>query len=218
MTATLAQLRAGFDPVYEAKQIHPVPAAPSVGREEFLLGRCRGKIVLDVGASGPMHDMIERVAKRCYGIDMAGMPLDQWVKGGKQGVLHVNLDSEPFEDGTEFGRKMLPELADVELVVCGEVLEHLSNPGRFLDNLRADYHMRHGGHCCPVIFTVPNAFSDVARLSLETGIECVNIQHCAYYSYHTLKELVTRHGYRIDEHYWYKGRPRFSEGLIFVCS
>src|SRR3990172_4625529 len=48
------------------------------------------------------------------------------------------------------------------------------------------------------------------------GIEHLsNPEHVAYYSWHTLKVLVERHGYGIVEWYWYNGEPGTAEGLIF---
>lgn len=192
---TIAELRetlSGPSPAYRAKQLHPVPDAPVVSREAFILERCKGKVVLDIGASGPLHDGIKQVAAKCYGID----------REASDGIDAINLDSvHPMSfDGVRRG---------VEIVICGEVLEHLSNPGNFLSWLREQYSV-------PVIITVPNAFSDVCRKWMEEGTENVNVEHVAYYSYHTLKELLRRAGCQIKEHYWYKGRPRFAEGLIVV--
>lgn len=180
---------------YEAKQLHRVPDAPVVSREEFLLERCAGKLVLDIGASGPMHDAIVKVAKECWGLDR--------VSGPK--VIACDLDDDlpniPWDSS----------YAAPEIIVCGEVLEHLSNPGRFLGKLRSAY------PSVLVVITVPNAFSDAARKHLANGIECVNLDHVCYYSYTTLKELVSRSGYAIRSWRWYNGKPMFAEGLIFVC-
>lgn len=194
MTVTLDDLRdnaSGPSPEYAAKQLHRVPDAPTVDRRAFILDRCRGKVVLDIGASGPMHQAIEEAAGKCYGIDRDDSP----------GVVGVNLDSYPVP---------LPYWDDVEMVVCGEVIEHLSNPGHFLQALWLTYKS-------PVIITVPNAHSHSGLRSLERGIENVNIDHVAWYSYRTLKTLLTRVGYEIKEFYWYNGKPRFAEGLIVVA-
>lgn len=196
MTATLSELRNGRNPAYEAKMIHRVPDAGVKDRRTFILSRCEWKVVLDIGASGPMHEAIVQVAKRCYGID----------KPNRSDVLLgadvIGVDLDDLESN-------LPLFDDVDIVVCGEVLEHLSCPGWLLHRLKSIYR-------CPVIITVPNAFSEAGMKAMARGIENVNLEHVAYYSYHTLKELVTRHGYEVAEHYWYGGRPMFSEGLIFV--
>lgn len=201
---TIAELRnslSGPSEEYRRKQLHAVPEAKVVNREEFILSRVAGKVVLDIGASGRMHEAICKAARFTYGIDRpCGKPWGQSdvVLGGRCNIyLDLDLDER------------LPRYDEVEIIVCGEVIEHLSNPGWFLKRLR-------GGYRCPVIITVPNAFCDSGRRQLEGGIENVNSDHVAYYSFHTLSELVRREGYKIREHYWYNGRPRFAEGLIFV--
>lgn len=197
MTTTLAELRNSLDgppPSYARKQLHPVPAFPVVDREKFILARCKGKVVLDIGASGWLHKALCKTAAKCYGID----------KEPGEGIVGIDLD------GLYGGCERLPFWADVELVVCGEVIEHLSNPGAFLRALRA--------YNCPVIVTVPNAMMDVGRRWLESdSTENVNIDHVAYYSWRTLKTLLERYRYVVKEWYWYKGRPLFAEGLIAVA-
>ena len=194
---TLHQLRSdpeywgGERTAYRAKQLHSVPDCPVVNRREFILTRVKDKIVLDIGASGPMHEAIVAVSALCYGIDR---------EDGK-GVVGANLD-DPTVD--------VPQFLNVEVVVCGEVIEHLGNPQSFLQRLRAAYGK------VPVIITVPNAFSTSGLNALAKGIENVNQDHVAYYSYTTLTRLVTRVGYEVSEAYWYNGQPKFAEGLIFV--
>lgn len=178
-------------PEYVAKMLHAVPDAPVVDRAAFIRERCQGKVVLDVGASGPMHDVIVKVASTTYGLDRRDGP----------DITGFDLDA------------ILPELPcfkDVEIVVCGEVLEHLSNPGWLLARLHEQYRV-------PVIVTVPNAFTAAGRKHLENGIENVNKDHVAWYSYHTLKGLLERHGYTIAEFAWYNGQPFTAEGLIVVA-
>jgi 2-polyprenyl-3-methyl-5-hydroxy-6-metoxy-1,4-benzoquinol methylase len=202
MTMTLDDLRNSLDgpsEEYRRKQLHPVPEAKVVDREAFILERVVGKVVLDIGASGRMHEAVMRASEFCYGIEKPGVPaMSALVRGDH--IEYLDLDDCSAR---------LPQFKDVQIVVCGEVIEHLSNPGWFLKRLRAAYK-------CPVIITVPNAFNDGCRKTLERGVENVNNDHVAWYSFHTLSELVRREGYEVKEHYWYTGRPRFAEGLIFV--
>jgi hypothetical protein len=199
---TLDDLRNSLDgpsEEYRRKQLHPVPDAKVVDREAFILERVAGKAVLDIGASGRMHQAIVETAKRCYGIDRPPVGWSDVAGPHRVGDdFGIDLDDYSAE---------LPKL-DVQIVICGEVIEHLSNPGQFLQKLQS--------YRCPVIITVPNAFNDGCRRTLERGVENVNNDHVAWYSFHTLSELVRREGYEVKEHYWYTGRPRFAEGLIFV--
>jgi hypothetical protein len=183
-----------IDPVYAAKMLHPFPKWDCVKRPEFILERVTGKVVLDVGATGPMHQAIAKVATRVYGWDRADGP----------GVTGINLDDVTVE---------LPVYPDVEIIVLGEVLEHLSNPGWFLTRLRKAY-------ACPTIVSVPSAFSEAGRAMALRGIECVNLDHVAWYSPKTLGVLLERAGYRIAVGAYYNGKPiqpaQFGEGLVVV--
>ena len=198
--STIADVRnnlSGPSKEYRDKQLHPVPRCKVVERVKFIVERCRNQRVLDIGGSGHLYDRIHAVATEHWAVDhpsMAGK-LDRY------GVFYLDLDAT---------HAMLPN-RQVDVVVCGEVVEHLTKPGHLLDLIRAEY-------TCPVIITVPNAFSDIGRSHLERGIENVHYDHKAWYSYHTLKALLERHKFTIDEFYWYNGRPLFAEGMIAVAS
>ena len=107
---------------YRAKMLHELPPAKTVDRAKFLLERCTGKRVLEFGASGPMHEAIVTVANECRGVDRNDAP----------GVIGFNLDDVGFD--------YLPEtVGPPDVIICGEVLEHLSNPGWFLERLRKQF-------------------------------------------------------------------------------
>ena len=48
------------------------------------------------------------------------------------------------------------------------------------------------------------------------GLENVNKDHVAYYSYKTMMTLFNRYEYEVIEWYWCKGKPRVSEGIVFI--
>jgi hypothetical protein len=175
---------------YDAKMLHTIPPAPAVDREVYILECVKGKVVLDIGASGPMHEAIKQTAKDCYGIDLHAPAGDHY--------FSINLDTAAS----------LPSIEGLEIVVAGEVLEHLDNAGHFLDLLRK--------YDCPIILTVPNAFNMVGFNSAKIGTEIVNPEHVCYYSYWTLTVLLKKHGFRTIEWMWHRGKPNTAEGLIFL--
>ena len=177
-----------LSPEYYYKMIHRVPPAKVVDRRAFILERLEGQVVLDIGCAGPFSVEVKAKAAGYFGIDRE--PGDWW---------QVDLDIMPP-----------PYESSVTLILCGEVLEHLSNPGFFLHNLRTFYPNR------LVIFTVPNAFSEGSRRSIQRGVECVNKDHVSYYSWWTLTNLLKRYEYTVSEWYWYNGAPLTAEGLIMV--
>lgn len=190
--------RRGRTPEYAARMIHEVPDAEVVDRAAFLVERCKGKAILDVGASGAMSVLLREAAREYHGIDRPDRGK------GISDVLGLDLDDYHAE---------IPRHEGVEVIVCGEVLEHLSNPGWLLDRLRATYPAG-----VTLVVTAPNAFSEGGRKHLEQeGVENVNLDHVAWYSWRTLLTLLERAGWRVTDFRWYKGRPYFAEGLIFVA-
>jgi 2-polyprenyl-3-methyl-5-hydroxy-6-metoxy-1,4-benzoquinol methylase len=195
---TLAALKADIcrypdkSPEYVAKMLHDLPPCPEVDRTEYILGHARGKRVLDIGATGALHEAIATASADCQGISLEYGP----------GVWGYNLDDEP---------ELMPIAENREVIVVGEVLEHLSNPGRFLKALHGTY-----GHC-PAIFSVPNAFSEIARQWAKRGVDNVNLDHVAWHSPKTLETLLSRAGYRPVEWACYNGASPLAEGWIVRC-
>lgn len=182
---------------YWDKQVHTVPKSQTVDRTAYLIKHATGKTILHIGCTGDLDKALMKAAKRCYGIDKNEQP-------GRQYFIPCDLDKL-------WATGALPTWEGVELIICGEVLEHLSNPGTFLDAMRTTY-------SAPVIFTVPNAMSTGGMEWLvKRGRENVNKDHVCYYSYTTLKTLLARHGYAVVRHFWYSGKPYVSEGLIVVA-
>lgn len=191
-------------PEYHAKMMHRVPDATVVDRAEFLVDKCRGKRVLSLGATGPMQERIDEVASESYGTDLH--PISDEEMARKKGFVTVDLDTLSVTHCTWECVELVAWYVDI--VICGEVIEHLTNPGYLLQFL-ARYN-------CEVVITVPNAFSSCGQRHIQRGIECVNSDHVAWYSYCTLKKLMDRTGYEVLEWHWYNGKPLSAEGLIFV--
>jgi len=182
-----------FDPEYYVKQMHPLPSAQVVDRLEELVSCARGKVVLDVGCTGTLSEALRGVASRYHGLN--NTPVQN--SDNFESFHLIDLD-RAIE---------VPTIAGLDLIIAGEIIEHLSNPGHFLDLLKI--------YARPIIITTPNAFSAVAAWHIRSGIENVNREHVAWYSYHTLKTLIERHGYKVIEWDWYNGKPLTAEGLIF---
>jgi 2-polyprenyl-3-methyl-5-hydroxy-6-metoxy-1,4-benzoquinol methylase len=186
-------------PAYIAKMLHDVPESTVVDREAFILERVAGKRVLDIGASGALHDKVRAASQATIGID----------RQAREGVLAVDLDEIiNYYDGLGPDIPVIAEFP--QLILCGEVLEHLANPGWLLQRLHTQY------PSVPLLVTAPNAFAKAGTRHIQQGIENVNRDHVAWYSYTTLKTLLVRYDYTVREFFWYKGVPYVAEGLIMV--
>lgn len=87
----------------------------------------------------------------------------------------------------------LPEQFDT--VVAGELIEHLANPGLFLD--RARHHLGIHGR---VVLTTPNPFSIAYSLYalLKYPNTCQNPQHTCWFCPRTMTALAGRHGFVVQ--------------------
>jgi len=130
------------------------------------------------------------------------------------------------------------EAGQFDIVVAGEILEHLSNPGRFLEDVRLLL-----TPTTELLITTPSAYCAYRFLyTLLSGKEGVNTDHVAYYSPSTCRVLLQRHGYSVHTFCYYAGDeyeeilnhgrgrllwwtdriaarffPMLNDGLIFVC-
>lgn len=206
---------------------HDLPREISIhtDRKQYIADYCRGRKVLHVGctdaglsrerinAQTHLHLRLLTCAERVWGLDVDEEGLEILRSMGIKDLFHAN--AEQLAD--------LPLDDKPDLIVATEVLEHVSNPGLFLESLS-----RFG---CEVVLTVPNAYSYRAIQVMQAGQELVHEDHNYYFSYVTLKKLIEKHGYRLNQaalYYWPSddevGRaaqlamatnPFFAEGLIF---
>lgn len=178
----------GLPREYVDKMLHPVPELPIVkDRKAYLIEKSKGKVVLDIGCTGSISKEIRAVAKTYYGID------------NTEGDWEVcDIDHRPDQ---------LPKHDDVEIIVLSEVLEHLANPGYFLMALKEIYRGK------LIYLTVPNA----GAYCVKDDHEIVHKDHVCWYSYTTLKHLLTRYEFEIKEARWYGlGTLYRHEGIIAV--
>jgi 2-polyprenyl-3-methyl-5-hydroxy-6-metoxy-1,4-benzoquinol methylase len=116
-------------------------------RADFLCGLAAGKSILDIGVvehtssatESPdwLHGKLKRSAARCMGVDV----LESEVENLRQRGYNVE-----FADVTRE-----PLAMTFELIIAGEVLEHLDAPGPFMKNCAAM--LETGGR---LAVTVPN--------------------------------------------------------------
>lgn len=185
---------APVDPDYAARMLHPFPPMTVVDRGASILARVKAKRVLELGASGPLHVAVVQAAAAVIGIDRLS----------SEGVVGFDLDDVSQAD--------LP-CASVfpEIVLCGEVLEHLSNPGWTLTRLRRQY------PTATLIVSVPNAYTSRGSGHRAKGIENVNGDHVAWHSPRTLRTLLERAGYQVRHWHWYGGQPVTAEGILVIA-
>jgi SAM-dependent methyltransferase len=212
-----------------------------VQRVEFIKGMCAGKKVLHLGCTNwpytreaiennmLLHFDLEKVAAELYGFDYDQQGLDVLAEAGTRNLYRADLEKLDEVD--------LHETFDV--IVAGEMIEHLNNPGLFLKGVQ-----RFMNPETQLIITTLNAycgmrFAIYALRGKGGAVEPVHPDHVAYYSYSTLKLLVERQNLHIDEflfydigsdhrqfNRWYVNMtndicvwisPQLADGVIAVC-
>jgi len=95
-----------------------------------------------------------------------------------------------------------------DTIIAGELIEHLSNPGMFLNNMYD--HLHSDGR---LIMTTPNTFNILRFMFLiKNGYVACNDEHTCWFDPKTLRQLVKRHGFKIQ----YLDKYAFSEEYEFI--
>jgi len=163
-------------------------------REEIILSHTRGKKVLDCGGVDHwafdekksrgewLHALVAEQAQSCLGIDILEENITAINRAGRYRFERHNVESLTFEE-------------EFDIVLAGEIVEHLYNMGLFLDSAwRA---LRPDGL---LIITTPNAYAmSFWAYSLVARVERCHPEHTCYYSPQTLSYIVTRHGFAIEK-------------------
>lgn len=183
----------------------PSPPLPLVQRVGFITSQCRGQSVLHLGctnfpytaqvlASGTLlHAQIQAVASRVVGFDADAEGLAELGRLGIGDLYQADLE--------RLDEVALDETFDV--IVAGEIIEHLANPGLFLAGVR-----RFMRPTSRLVVTTVNAYCGLRFVLYAVrgrgGVqEPVHPDHVAYYSYATLRRLLEGHGFRVDEQCFY---------------
>jgi 2-polyprenyl-3-methyl-5-hydroxy-6-metoxy-1,4-benzoquinol methylase len=145
-----------------------------------------GRAVLDIGAGSGirrddwMHGLIAEVASETVGIEL-DEPLAATARA--RGFTVISGDAHTIDVGRTF-----------DVVFAGEVIEHLSCAGAFLDNMRR--HLVRDGR---LVLTTPNAFAISNFVYRIGGMPRVNRQHVCWYDEITLGQLLARHEFEVVE-------------------
>jgi 2-polyprenyl-3-methyl-5-hydroxy-6-metoxy-1,4-benzoquinol methylase len=183
--------------------VHKIPDVASISdRRGFIVRACENRSVLHLGcADWPLtaeslldgtllHLSLSKVSNRTFGLDSSEQGLSVLRAHGFGDLIHWDVEK----------LDQLRMESPVEVIVAGEILEHLSNPGLCLDGI--SQFMRRARST--LIISVPNAFSirHFASLMLRRT-ELVHSDHTAYYSFTTLSELLQRYDLQVREIYTY---------------
>ncbi len=175
-------------------------------RNKYLAELAQGLEVLDVGCVNHdlqnrkeghwLHDSLRGTAKDIVGLDYEAEYIR---KLQAEGYNVVCADATDFDLSRQF-----------DVIVAGELLEHLANAGGFLTC--AHRHLRPGGK---LVLTMPNAVClNYFVQNLLKGRELDNLDHCCLYSETTLRCLLKRYGFQVESVLYYPELPGESDSLV----
>lgn len=194
---------------------------PLHDRADFVLARTTGRRVVSVGLGGQVGatdysfdlaaaDLVHTFSARLAAAAAQVTFVDISARAIEAFSPHVEADyveADVTADPSEWPSTLLETRCDV--VVLGEVLEHLDAPGRALRGLQQL--LAPGG---VIVITVPNAFnlSVIAKIAVRN--ENVHPEHVAYYSPSTLTRLCESASLTICELAFYRTRPLRASQLL----
>jgi SAM-dependent methyltransferase len=158
-------------------------------REEEILKWVKGPNVLDVGCTDHivrggsvywLHKYLSDNFPNTVGIDISETNLEQMRSLGYTNLF--NMDAESFSLDQRF-----------DTIVAGELIEHLSNPGQFLE--RARTHLSPTGR---LIITTQYPFTllHILYAYLKYPKTCQNPEHTCWFCVENMKNLVSRYGFK----------------------
>lgn len=193
--------------------LHRLPKTAPVDREDTLVETARGKRTLHVGfvdehlldtrvATGTwLHARLAGVASSLVGLDVAEEGV-AWAR--EHGYEAYAVDAQSPEAVRGLG------LAPADVVIAGEVIEHLDAPGPFLRAMRELV-----GPDGRLVVTTPNQINFVAGLAPLSGREPMHPDHVVAFSPRTLRAIGERNGWELERVRYYQLRDepiRFTSG------
>ena len=209
-----------------------------VGRTKAILDACRGKKILHLGCVGftdctpskklemarsSLHATLSNKGE-CTGIDLDAETVEELRSAGIfYNVLVGNVEQLEHFEG---------KLSRFDVVLAGDIIEHVSNPGLMLEGIKE--FLNDDGI---LVVSTPNSFGIAAFLRFLGGRFREGEQHVMCFNPITLQQLLARHGYEVliaqscyqdmaKEKYGLSFRlfksilehfPRFGGTLIYTC-
>ena len=187
------------DDLTQADMVHRLPPARVVDRAAYLVDAARGRSVAHVGfvdrgcwayherLDSWLHAHLDRVAARSVGLDVD--------EAGVARARELGFEAHAV-DCCDRAAVAALALEPCEVVIAGEVIEHVDRSGRVPRGpAPADRRPTDGS-----IITTPNASGLLnAGAAALVGYEVNHPDHVTLYSCFTLANLLERHGWEVVE-------------------
>ena len=196
-----------------------------VSRWGFILSKCKGKSVLHLGCIGNtigstsekvkgmvessvLHAQLHEICEDLVGIDYDRIAVDELINRGFSEILYG--EAQHLEE--------VELLKTFDIILCGDLIEHLSEPGKMLEGIKRFMHRD-----SELLITTPNSFGFLHFLRYSIRLFREGSDHVLSFSIFTLQNLICRYGFYLCEAYTcydrppvtYKERIQYSVGIPF---
>lgn len=168
-----------------------------VNRLDWFEEQVRGKDVFDLGALDEtayqkkqddgtwLHARLSRTANKVTGFDNSRLVPPEGLKTGANSII---VNRNIFDLGTA-----VEEFGSPDVVVAGELIEHLPDTGAFLSSLKSVDAFQD----TLFLMSTPNACSWHNWMIGLASMESTHQDHLAIYSYKVLRTLFERSGFEL---------------------
>ena len=173
-------------------------------REKFFEKLCSGKKVLHLGCADAihldehlmygthLHVRLYRTTKDLYGVDLDENAIEKLRQKGIKNLFVGNVEKLDLD---------LPKPFDV--VLAGELIEHLNCPGAFLESVK-QYMDRE----TIFVLSTPNLLSLKLWLHAFLGTQRIHPDHSLGFTFSLLQTILERYGFKVEQ--WYTSVEQFN--------
>ncbi|MGH7840691.1 MAG: class I SAM-dependent methyltransferase, partial [Candidatus Binataceae bacterium] len=171
-------------------------------RWDLIVAKCRDKRVLHLGCIGMTEESLER---KCQAMS-AGEVLHPHLRKAARELVGVDYDGKAVAALNAAGfteiiccnvyslAAQLAAQAPFDVVLCGDLIEHLSEPGRMLTAVKATM-----TRDSELLITTPNAYGIINLIRYGLGRHTEGGDHVLSFNVFSLRNLLSRSGFTITE-------------------
>ncbi len=172
----------------------------NLSRIEWLEKLCLNKKIVHVGACDHLpiiqskindnkwlHKRLMDACEKVIGVDIDQRAVEFCNELGYDNIKKLDFIADSYEIRQWMSKE---SNTNFDLILMGEILEHLNNPVDFLMNIKKEYL----NFASEVIVTVPNVYCYKYSNFAKNGIECINTDHKYNFSPFTLSKVLLNAG------------------------
>jgi len=181
-----------------------LPRAKVVDRTKFITEFCRGKNVIHLGAAQGsddndldlfrknissekyIHRVVSTVSRKAIGIDYNPFFIEEMKKSGFTNIFYGDIEKEETLEIKDF---------EPDVILLGEILEHLSNPGNAIKNILKKL----ATDKTTVLITIPNGLTFSNFIFALLGKESHDPDHSLLFTPRIISNLLNKNGAKVSD-------------------